>query len=374
MKSNVIYIGIDVDDKAYHVGVLLTRTGEIQEWACKPVHELLISKLKPFLKNGLVKVCYEACHVGFTLHRALTNAGFHCDVISSSDIPRTAGAQVKTDRLDALKLTQYYATGLLKPIFVPSKEQEADRDLIRTRSFLKGQSSNIKRYILAICRRANINFRRSEGHSETSQYWTSTHRIWLEGAIKSLQEATWKTNLLALWANLKQLEGLIAFYDNEIEKLAETTRYSKAARAIKCFRGFETLNAMTILTEISTAKRFTHPKQITSFMGMDISEYSSGGKERKGGITKMGNAHLRTALIESCQYVDSRVQISRKLEARRARSPSRECGEIADRCMRRLHKRSYHLKSRGKPNNKVKVACAREMMGFVWEALNVVNF
>jgi hypothetical protein len=40
---------------------------------------------------------------------------------------------------------------------------------------------------------------------------------------------------------------------------------------------------------------------------------------------------------------------------------------IADRCMRRLNKKGNRLLLAGKHPNKVKVACAREMVGFVWE-------
>jgi len=45
---------------------------------------------------------------------------------------------------------------------------------------------------------------------------------------------------------------------------------------------------------------------------------------------------------------------------------------IADRCLRRLSKKGNRLLEAGKHPNKVKVACAREMIGFVWESLNKV--
>ncbi len=43
---------------------------------------------------------------------------------------------------------------------------------------------------------------------------------------------------------------------------------------------------------------------------------------------------------------------------------------IADHCLRRLNKKGNRLLLAGKHPNKVKVACAREMVGFVWESLN----
>lgn len=375
MNKKIMYVGVDVDDKAFHIGFLALDTGEFNASSCRPSLGLLIEKLKVYSAQGYtLKICYEACHIGFTLQRDLSEKGFECVVISSSDIPRTSGPQVKTDRIDAQKLAQYYASGLLNPIFVPSAEQESERDLVRSRGFLKGQASNVKRFILSTCRKANLDYRKAEGQSDKSVYWTMNHRLWLTTNINKLKEPAWRFNLTSLLASLKQIEEQIAFYDEEIQTLSGTSRYEKAVHALTCFRGFENLSAMTVLTEMVTAKRFKHPKQLTSFMGMDITEYSSGGKERKGGITKMGNTHLRRTLIESCQYASCRVQISTRLKARRNKAPSQKCLEIADRCMRRLHKRSHHLHSTGKHNNKIKVACAREMMGFVWETLNVVGF
>jgi hypothetical protein len=43
-----------------------------------------------------------------------------------------------------------------------------------------------------------------------------------------------------------------------------------------------------------------------------------------------------------------------------------------DRCLRRLNRKGNRLLLAGKHPNKVKVACAREMVGFVWESLNAV--
>ena len=39
----------------------------------------------------------------------------------------------------------------------------------------------------------------------------------------------------------------------------------------------------------------------------------------------------------------------------------------------RLRKKWFHIQHRGKPINKVKVACAREYLSFVWEALTVLS-
>jgi transposase len=48
-------------------------------------------------------------------------------------IPRKVGDRVKTDRRDAEMLARLWRAGELTPIWTPNEEQEAMRDLIRTR-------------------------------------------------------------------------------------------------------------------------------------------------------------------------------------------------------------------------------------------------
>ena len=43
--------------------------------------------------------------------------------------------------------------------------------------------------------------------------------------------------------------------------------------------------------------------------------------------------------------------------------------KIADKCQARLYQKGHRLLSREKNRNKVKIAMAREMVGFIWEAL-----
>jgi hypothetical protein len=84
----------------------------------------------------------------------------------------------------------------------------------------------------------------------------------------------------------------------------------------------------------------------------------------------MGNRHLRTALIEAAQSAPKIPILSRDLKKRRVGSHLAQRA-IADRCMKRLHSKAKNLLYRSKPINKIKSACAREMVGFIWESLTV---
>lgn len=136
-----------------------------------------------------------------------------------------------------------------------------------------------------------------------------------------------------------------------------------------CYIGIKNLFALTKITEIGDVKRFPHPRQLVSWIGMDIREYSSGGKHNRFGITKHGNRYLRTAFIEANQRGYHTARISKYLKAR-PKNTDPELINIADRCLLRLNKKGSRLLIAGKHPNKVKVACAWEMVGFVSESLH----
>ena len=163
----------------------------------------------------------------------------------------------------------------------------------------------------------------------------------------------------------------MAEYGQQIEVLANTPRYRQAVQSLTCYKGIKNIFALTMITEIGDVKRFPHPRQLVSWIGMDIREYSSGGKHNRFGITKHGNRYIRTAFVEANQRGYRTARIGKDLKARR-KDTAAEFINIADRCLRRLSKKGNRLLLAGKHPNKVKVACAREMVGFVWESLNKV--
>jgi transposase len=91
-----------------------------------------------------LKVCYEAGPTGYALYWPLSKLGIDCEVIPPSLIPKKAGDKVKTDRRDAEKLAQSYQSGDLTPVWVPTPEREALRDLVRQRGAAKTDESRAK--------------------------------------------------------------------------------------------------------------------------------------------------------------------------------------------------------------------------------------
>lgn len=367
MKKEILYAGLDVDDQAYHFYGFSKDSGEILEFKCFPSVNSLLKKLKKLkIERYELKICYEASYLGFSIYRDLTEKKYFVEVIAPSLIPEISSKKVKTDKLDAQKLALYYSNNLLTVVHVPTVETESDRDLLRTRKFLVEQLKSTKNHINSFCRKLNLDFKKE---TKGKKLWTKIYVNWLERKVNHLEIASQKILLTSLLQSYFNIENQINHLEGEINRLATSDKYAKEVMHLNCFRGFKNLSSLTIILELGDIRRFSHPSQLTSYIGLDIIEKTSGGKEKKFGITKMGNRYLRTTVIEACQFATRPIKVSKNLRSRRL-GASNEAVKIADKCMHRLYKKGLHLSLKGKHTNKVKVACAREMLGFIWESLN----
>src|SRR5207249_615938 len=69
--------------------------------------------------------------------------------------------------------------------------------------------------------------------------------------------------------------------------------------ALQALRGIAKVSAVTIVAEVGELSRFARPRQLMGYSGAVSSEHSSGGKVRRGAITKAGNSHLRRIVVEA---------------------------------------------------------------------------
>lgn len=132
------------------------------------------------------------------------------------------------------------------------------------------------------------------------------------------------------------------------------------------FRGFQEVAAMTEVAELGDLDRFDHPRQLMAFLGLVPQEESTGSRRRQGAITKTGNGHARWMLIECASHYSHEPKVSPQLSARQ-QGQSHAVKIISWRAQNRLNYRFRRLKARGMHRNKVVVAIARELCGFLWE-------
>lgn len=125
------------------------------------------------------------------------------------------------------------------------------------------------------------------------------------------------------------------------------------------------LVAAGVIAELGDLTRFDHPRKLMSYVGLVPSEHSSGGKRHVGAITKCGNGRARRLLVEGAHSYRYPAKISSEMQIRQEGLP-KEIIDIAWQAQLRLCRRYQKLMYKGKHNNVVVTAIAREMIAYIW--------
>ena len=151
-----------------------TRGGSRRGWSGTIPHEwkALRKELDKLGPRSSVYCCYEAGPTGYGLARPLIAAGWACDVIAPSLVPKKSGQRIKTDRRDAMKLAQNHRAGELVAVFIPDEQTEAIRDLERARGAAKKAERVVRQQLSKFLLRHG---KRYPGRTT----WNSTHLAWI---------------------------------------------------------------------------------------------------------------------------------------------------------------------------------------------------
>ncbi len=356
MQNTITFVGMDVHKKDTKVEMVLPDGEEVSFSSATDARRLLKGIRRR--AQGEIVCCYEAGPCGYMLKRAFEKQGIKCQVVAPSLIPRKPGERIKTDRRDARKLARLLRSGDLTEVHAPSRQEEAARDLCRAREAaredLKRARHRLQKYLL---RRAVIWPKNS---------WTKAHRLWLRGRRfeDDLEQQVFNYYLSAVeWQ-----EDLHKGLEEKLEALSGQEPYRAPVGVLRCFRGVDTVTAMSIVTELHGFIRFETPRALMAYLGVIPGEISSGQRRCQTGITKTGNGHVRRLLIEAAWHYRHRPHTGCRLRKRRE-GQAEQVVALADRAQRRLHRRYWAMTSKGKPPNKAVVAVARELIGFLWAAL-----
>ena len=162
--------------------------------------------------------CHEAGPCGYGLHCHLAKLRFECAVVAPALIPRKAGDRVKTDRRDAEMLARLWRAGELSPVLTPDEEQEAIRDLIRTRKQAMDAVKVAKQQLLSFLLRHGLRY-------ENGGYWTKRHRRWL-AELRRFRFAHQQLAFEELKRAIDQTETRVATLDQAIEEAIQTWRFA----------------------------------------------------------------------------------------------------------------------------------------------------
>ena len=362
----IIKIGMDVHSKNYTLCAMEPTIGSedriFGEVQVAPDYKEVIYfieslKMKLGLNNDYYIECgYEAGCLGYTLYHQLTNAGIKCVILAPTTMLTQQGKRVKTDTRDARLIAQCLCYGGYHPVYIPTGEDNAVKEYLRMRDDHKLALKKLKQQINAFVLR--------HGYQYTGTKWTIKHVIWLN---KLTLDPMYRETLDEYMVSYEEQEAKIERYDKRIEEIASETRYQEKAKKLGCFLGIRTHTALSLIVETGDFNRFAKGNTYAAFLGLTPGEHSSSETVKRLGISKAGNRHLRTLLVEAARGICKGV-IGYKSKSLRSRQSGQSAEVIAyaDKANTRLRSKYYRMIRHGKKRNVAVAAVARELACFVW--------
>jgi transposase len=250
----------------------------------------------------------------------VTAAGHEVWIGDAARIRASDVRQQKHDRRDAALLLQLLVEGRFPRIWTPSSAQRDLRQLLIHRNKLVRLRAQAKNGLQ---------------HLAMNQGVQKKRRLWSAAGQKLLREIP-----LAPWASRRRedLLSVMALLDQQIGSLdmavKEAAEKDSHARLLMSQPGVGPVTSLAFVLTMGDVTRFSRGKQVASYLGLIPREYSSGGHQRLGSISKQGNRFMRMLLVEAAQ--------------------------VAVRCDPQMRQEYLH-RCHAKPKGVAKVAAARKL-------------
>ncbi|REA54792.1 IS110 family transposase [Dyadobacter luteus] len=289
--GDAIYVGIDVHKKQWNVSIM----GEYKEhktFVQPPDAVVLGNYLRDHFPNATYYSVYEAGFSGFWAHEALTQEGIINKVVNASDVPTTdKEKRQKSDTVDSRKLCRCLRDDSLTGIYVPSRQQQEDRNAVRLRKKLVRDIARCKNRIKGLLNYYGISVPDDMGEG----YWPKRFIKWLSEL--NFDQDSGKFTMSIILGELISIQKLKKELDRQLVLMAKQ-KYEDQVKLLRSIPGIGLIGSLTFLTELGNVKRFKSFDQLCSYVGLVPNVYSSGETEHVGHMTKRKNIYLQPLLIQ----------------------------------------------------------------------------
>jgi len=278
-------IGCDMHARFQQIAAINTETGELVERRLE--HQG--GETQKFYESlsSPVRVGMEASVGARWFEKLLVDLGHELWIGNASEIRAAVVRQQKTDARDASHLLRLLVEGRFPRVWVPSLEERDVRQLLLHRNRLVRMRTALRNQLSAIAR--------SHGLDRKRKLWNEEGRQQLNALPLDRWAAVRRHDLTSL---LDSLESRILTLSQEIK--AEAERRPHVVR-LMTHAGVGPITALGFALTLGPVERFTRSKQVVSYLGLNPREYSSGGNQRLGSISKQGNKLARWLLVEAAQ-------------------------------------------------------------------------
>lgn len=285
-----LFAGLDVDKNS--IAITFMDHQQVVKSLKIPAHsDQLLSYVRRHYPGQRVAFAYEAGGTGFRLYDELTAQGYSCLVVCPSLVPTSPGQRVKTNRLDSHKLSLALRGGQLKGVHVPNEPYRHLRHLNQLRDTSVRQTIAFKNRIKALLLYEGLPFPGASGQ-------------WSKAVIAQLRELPCAP---AVRFKIDQLiESLVFHHRQSIQTQKEIHRFCKEhapflrdIQLLMSLPGIGWITGSHLLARIGDWRLLHNSNQIPAFLGLVPREHSTGDTIHKGSITRLGDARLRSKMIQS---------------------------------------------------------------------------
>jgi len=240
------------------------------------------------------RVGLEAGPLSQWLSSALAEAGLPVICVEARHMRAVLKAQInKTDRNDARGIAQMMRAGLYRPVYVKTIRSQKLRMLLTHRKLLQSKAIAIENDLRATLR----NFGLKVGMVGTVKF---------DARIKELVEnlpdlAVLVEPLLIVRRVLREQVGILH------RRLLAIVRDDDVCRRLMTTPGVGPVVALTYRATVDVPARLRNSKAVGAVFGLTPSKHQSGEIDRMGGISKCGDAMMRTVLFEAAQSMLTRT-------------------------------------------------------------------
>jgi transposase len=269
----------------------------------------------------------EACGNSQWFLDLLQSLGHEVWVGDAAQIRASYVRKQKTDRRDAEHILTLLREGRFPRLWTPSAEQRDLRQLLIHRHKLVEIRTRVKNGLQHLMLNRGVQKKR--------KLWSAAG----QQALRQLPLAGWagrrRQDLLQLLASLEQQIG-------ELDQAAQAAaEQHPQARLLMTQPGVGPITSLAFALTIGDPTRFRRGKQVASYLGLIPREYSSGGRQQLGSISKQGNRFVRMLLVEAIHNVTRLDESFRKPYQHRCHRMAKGVAKVA--AARRLAVRLYWM-------------------------------
>jgi transposase len=287
-EQEPFYVGIDVHKLSYHLA--LRRADGQALSLVSPASPQSVIELLNGLNIRIGAVAYESGPTGFSLARMLQDAAIPVIVAAPSKIPRPVTPGAKCDRLDCLKLAEYAAKGMLKPIAIPTPQEEARRALLRRRHMLVDTVRRCKQRIKGL-----LLFLGVDEPKELEHWQNNANSVLLALPMDPAAHLTLESYLRELMFDQEELRRV----ELQLKSLPKSGELATNMACLQSVPGVGSVVATTFALELFRPERFKRPEEVASYLGLAPIVRQSGNKSPSGRLVPVGQTRLRSLLIEA---------------------------------------------------------------------------